>query len=231
MRFVALMLPLALVVGCSTPKFVGRPGVQLTAGDLPPPTRQDLILQRRSYLIGPLDKVTIDVYGVPELSRTLQIDADGTLSLPLVGTIQAAGKSPPELSSVLAASLRGRFVRDPQVTVNVDTVNQTITVDGEVDKPGPYPVTGRLTLMRAIAQASGGTEFANMSYVLVYRQVEDKQMVALYDVRGIRQGLYPDPEVFANDFVLVSEDRGARTFRAFLQSSGILVAPLVALVQ
>jgi polysaccharide export outer membrane protein len=233
MRVLALMLPLALIglAGCATTKFVGRPGLELVSTELPPPTRKDLLLQQRSYLIGPLDKVTIDVYGVSELSRTTQVAADGTLSLPLLGTIQAMGRSSTELAQQIASGLRGRYVRDPQVTVSVDTVNQTITVDGEVNKPGLYPVNGRLTLMRAIAQAEGAGEFADLSYVTVYRQVDDKQMAALYDVRAIRQGIYPDPEVYANDFVLVSEDRGARTFRTFLQGSGLLVAPLVALIQ
>lgn len=234
MRVLALLLPLAAagLAGCATPKFVGRSDLQLvSSGQLPPPARQDLLLQQRSYLIGPLDKVTIDVYGVAELSRTANVAADGTLSLPLVGTIEAMGRSSTQLAEMIASKLRGRYVRDPQVTVNVDTVSQTITVDGEVGKPGLYPVTGRLTLLRAIAQAEGAGEFADLSYVVVYRQVNNQQMAALYDVRAIRQGMYADPEVYANDFVLVSEDRGARTFRTFLQGSGLLVAPLVALIQ
>lgn len=234
MRVAALLLTcvLAGLAGCSTPKFVGRPDLKLVeSAELPPPARQDLLLQQRSYLIGPLDKVTIDVYGVSEISRTTQVAADGTLSLPLVGTIQAMGRSSTELAKMIADRLRGRYVRDPQVTVNVDTVNQTITVDGEVSKPGLYPVNGRLTLMRAIAQAQGASEFANLSYVTVFRQVDNQQMAALYDVRAIRLGMYADPEVYANDFVLVSEDRGARTFRTLLQGSGVLAAPLVALLQ
>jgi polysaccharide export outer membrane protein len=233
MRVIALLLPLAMacLAGCSTPKLVGRPGLELVStGELPPPARQDLLLQQRSYLIGPLDKVTIDIYGVPELSRTTNVAADGTLSLPLLGTIQAMGLSSTELAQQIAKGL-DRYVRTPQVTVNVDTANQTLTVDGEVTKPGLYPVNGRLTLMRAIAQAEGATEFANLSYVTVYRQVNKQQMAALYDVRAIRQGMYADPEVYANDFILVSEDRGARTFRFFLQGSGLLVAPIVALLQ
>jgi polysaccharide export outer membrane protein len=233
MRVFALLLILSVtgLAGCSTSKFVGRPGLELVVGDLPPPARQDLLLQQRSYLIGPLDKVTIDVYGVSELSRTTQIEADGTLSLPLVGTLQAMGRSSTELAQMITDKLRGRYVRDPQVTVSVDTVSQTITVDGEVNKPGLYPVNGRLTLMRAISQAQGVGEFADLSYVTVYRQVNDKQMAALYDVRAIRQGMYPDPDVYANDFVLVGEDRGARTFRTLIQGSGLLAAPLVALLQ
>lgn len=234
MRVSALMLPLAMLsglAGCSTDKFVGRPGLKLVSGDLPAPAREDLLLQQRSYLIGPLDKVSVDVYGVPELTRTIQVDADGSFSLPLIGKIQANGRSSSELAQIIATGLRGRYVRNPQVSVSVDTVSQQITVDGEVEKPGLYPVNGRLTLMRAIAQAQGAAEFADLSYVTVFRQVNNQQMAALYDVRAIRQGIYPDPEVYANDFVLVSEDRGARTFRALLQSSGILVAPLIALIQ
>jgi len=221
-----------LLVSCSGPKFVGRPGLTVIQGaELPSPTRQDLILQQRSYLIGPYDKVSIDVYGVAELSKTIQVDASGTIAMPLIGVVEAAGKSPTELSEIIAAKLRGRYVRDPQVTVNADTVNQTITVDGEVQKPGLYPVTGHMTLMRAVAQAEGTTEYANTSYVVVFRQVDNNQMAALYDLRAIRQGMYNDPEVFANDIVLVGESEGRRVFQTVIQGSALLVAPLVALIQ
>lgn len=228
---VATVLAIA-VAGCSQNRLVGREGLEIVSGsELPPPGRQDLILEQRSYLVGPFDRVSIDVYGVPELTRTVTVDASGTISMPLVGVVEAAGKTPPELADAIADRLRDRYVRDPQVTVNADTVNQMITVDGQVEEPGLYPVTGRMTLVRAVARAKGLTEFASANFVVVFRRVNNQQMAALYDLRAIRQGIYEDPEVYANDVVLVGEAGGRRAFQTIIQSGGILVAPLVALLQ
>ncbi len=106
-----------------------------------------------------------------------------------------------------------------------------ITVDGQVKQPGLYPVTGRMTLQRAVATARGLTEYANTNYVVVFRQVNNQEMAALYDLRAIRQGIYSDPEVFANDLVLVGEARGLRMFETLLQGAAVLVAPIVTLVR
>jgi polysaccharide export outer membrane protein len=221
----------SLAGGCAGDKFVGRPDLTtLVQKDLPPPDRADLIVQRRSYVVGPFDRVSIDVYGVPEISRTVNVDASGVISLPLVGIVPAAGKTATELAAAIADRLRGRYVRNPEVTVNTETVNQTITVEGEVEQPGLYPVTGRMTLIRAVATARGLSEYANSNHIVVFRQVNGKQMAALYDLRAIRQGMYEDPEVFANDVVSVGESGNARIFQRVVASSALLAAPLVAIL-
>lgn len=217
--------------GCSEDRLVGRPDLQIRpAAEFPPPTRQDLILEQRSYVIGPFDRVSIEVYGVPELSRTVQVDASGNVSLPLAGDVVAAGKTSRELASTIADRLRARYMRDPQVTVNTDTVNQMVTVDGEVREPGMYPVTGRMTLMRAIARARGTTEYARSNYIIVFRTVDRQNIAALYDLRAIRQGIYQDPEIYANDVVVVSESRARRVFQSLIPVAGLLATPLVAVL-
>jgi polysaccharide biosynthesis/export protein len=223
----AALLSLA---GCAGEKLVGRPDLQVVQNEeLPAPSRQDLILQQRSYVIGPLDRVIIDVYGAPDLSRTVQVDASGIISMPLLGDVPASGKSPAELASAISERAR-RFVRNPNVTVTVDAVNQVVTVDGQVTKPGLYPVLGRMTLVRAIASASGVSDYADTNFVVVYRRVNQHDMAALYDLRAIRQGLYPDPEIFPNDVVYVGESGGRRAFQAIIQGGALLVAPLVAIL-
>ena len=152
------------------------------------------------------------------------------MNLPLAGTIEATGKSAAELAAIIEARLRGRYVRDSKVTVTLETSNQVVTVDGQVKKPGLYPIVGRMTLMRAVASAEGMDEFAAASHVVVFRRVDGKEMGGLYDVRAIRQGLYADPEVFANDVVYVGESGGRRVFQAVIQSSGLLTAPLIAIL-
>ena len=230
-KAIVLVVCLALI-GCRSDRLIGRSDLKIVEGTaLPAPTRQDLILQQRSYLIGPFDKVTIEVYGLPELSRTLSVDASGTVALPLAGVIEASGKTPTELAAIVADRLRGRYVKDPHVTVNADTVNQSFTVDGAVAAPGLYPVNGRMTLIRAVATAKGLTEFARSNYIVVFRQVGNQQMAALYDLRAIRQGMYADPEVYANDLILVGESGGQRSFTKILQAGALLSAPLLAIVQ
>ena len=223
---------LLLAGGCaSSDRMIGRPDLtvaELTA--LPPPTTADQILERRPYLIGPRDKVVIEVYNVPELTRTLQVDANGQISLPLLGTIEAAGKSPAELSEIIRTGLTGRFVRNPQVSVNADTINQVITVDGQVKTPGLYPVLGKMTLQKAVASAQGVTTDANTSYVVIFRQVGERQMAGVYDLQAIRRGQYADPEVFTNDIVYVGEDRSNRLIQTLISSAAIVSGPLIAIL-
>jgi polysaccharide export outer membrane protein len=233
MRFWLILLGVTAVAGCAGPRFVGRPGLSIVEGTaLPPPGTVDLIANERAFVIGPLDEVAIDVFGVPEMTRSIQVDASGRIALPLVGAVDASGKTPQQLGALIAERLRGRYLRDPQVTVNlVRTVSQVVTVDGAVKTPGSYPVVGRMTLMRAIARAEGVTEFARQNYVVIFRRVDNRDMAALYDLRAIRQGSYADPEVFANDIVLVGESQARRLFKDLLQASGVLTAPLIAILQ
>lgn len=217
---------------CAEQKFIGRPGLQLVEGsaELPAPQVADLIQEQRPYVIGPYDRVSIDVYGVPDLSRTVQVDASGNIALPLAGVVAASGKTPSQIAEAIAGRLRGRYVRNPEVTVNTDATAQTFTVDGEVNAPGQFAVTGRMTLMRAVARAQGVTEFANTNYVVVFRTVGGRQYAALHDLRAVRAGVYPDPEIYANDVVLVNESQGRRLFQLVIATSPLLSAPLIALL-
>jgi polysaccharide biosynthesis/export protein len=199
------------------------------SGVLPPPGRGDLFEQNRPYLIGPFDKLLIDVFGIEELSKKeVQTDAGGRISFPLAGIVEAAGKTPAEVERLIEQRLRERFVRSPQVTVNLkETVSQVITVDGQVKEPGLYPVVGRMTLMRAVATAKGADEFAKLDDVVIFRTVQGQKMAGLYNLKAIRRGAYDDPEVFANDVVVVGESRARRLFKDGLQVLPALVTPLV----
>jgi polysaccharide export outer membrane protein len=219
---------------CSTPPRL-EPGPHLTVvstTELPPPDGVDVSTGERVYRVGPFDKVSIVVFGVDDLSRTLQLDAGGRISMPLIGTIEASGKTPTELATEIATRLRGRYMRDPQVTVNLEeTVSQVVTVDGQVREPGLYPVVGRMTLMRAIATAKGASEFARLQDVVVFRRVGGRDMAALYNLAAIRRGAYPDPEIFGNDVVIVGDSAARRLFRDILQASPLFLTPIIAILQ
>jgi len=184
------------------------------------------------YTIGPSDKLAVDVYGISEVSRQVTVDPMGQISIPLAGSIQAAGLTPAQLASVVTTRLQGNYVRDPRVTVNVlEILSQAITVEGEVTTPGIYPVTTRMTLLRAIARAQGTTEYAKENYVVVFRTVDNKKLAALYDLRAIRTGLYDDPQIFANDVVVVGESRARRVFKDVLAATPLIVTPLITLLR
>lgn len=217
---------------CSAPKMAEAGEVAtVPASMLPAPTEADLVEGARRHLIGPGDTISVEILGLPEFSRQVQVDASGEVSLPLAGTVSVLGTDPEELSHLIEARLRQSFVRDPRVTVAiVETVSRVVTVGGEVDRPGVYPVIGKTTLMRAIARASGTSDFARTSHVVVFRTVDGQDMAALYDLRAIRLGAYRDPEIYANDVVEVGESNARRLFPQIIQAASLLTAPLVTIL-
>jgi len=227
-----LLLSLLLASGCAEPKMVNTGQVSIvSASALPPPSHADLITGARPALIGPGDALTVEVYGLNELSREVRVDSDGNIALPLAGTINTTGKSPAELAQAITQKLQAGYVRNPQVTVGIsETVSQLMTVDGAVKHPGLYPVVGQMTLMRAIARAEGTSDYAKTSHVVVFRTVDGQQMAALYDLRAIRLAAYKDPPIYPNDVVVVGESSVARLFPQVLQTSGLLLSPIVALL-
>jgi polysaccharide biosynthesis/export protein len=229
------MLPFLLLTACAGPSALGgAKGTTIVQGDtLPEPDRTDLFAESRPYLIGPFDKLTIDVFGIEELTqKEVQTDASGRISFPLAGIIEAAGRTPGEIELEIEQRLRSRFVRDPQVTVNLkETVSQVVTVDGQVKKPGLYPVVGKMTLMRAVATAEGTAEFAKLDDVVIFRTVKGQQLAALYNLDAIRRGNYNDPEIFANDVVVVGDSKARRLFKDALQIVPLLTTPLIIALQ
>lgn len=236
MRKITTLVVLALALaGCgrreplvSTPRLTV---VDNSAG-LPAPMRQDLTVADRSALIGPLDTIQVDVFNVPDLSREIQVDASGRIAMPLAGTIDARGKTAQEVASAIEVALRGLYVRNPQVTINIkSSVSQVVTIDGQVVEPGLYPVTNQMTLLRAIASAKGMSEFARQNEVVILRTVGGHKMAGLYNVDAIRRGAYDDPPIYANDVIVVGDSPQRRRFRDFVSLAPLLAAPLVAILQ
>jgi polysaccharide biosynthesis/export protein len=201
------------------------------AQTLPPPTRADTTSESQVYAIGPFDELDITVFNLREAGQKVRVDAGGNIALPLAGTLHAAGRSPQELSAEIEAALRRNYVRNPQVAVNVtDIVSQTATVDGEVKKPGNYPVIGTTSLLRIVAQAEGTTQYAKLSQVVVFRTVNGERLAALYDMRAIRNGLYADPDVYARDVVVVGDSPARRLFTDIIGASALVTTPLIILL-
>lgn len=218
------------LLACSSGPIGQDPSIKSVSYDgLPPPERVDLTAAERPYYLGPFDKLAIEVFGLSDMRRIVQVDASGRISYPLAGSVEVAGKTPTELSLLLEDRLRDAYVRDPVVTVNLeDALSQVVTVGGAVAAPGALPVVGTMTLSRAIARAGGLTELAKKSDVVVFRTVGGNRYAGLYNLQAIHRGNYADPEIFANDVIIVGESSTRRLFRDALGASGLL-SPVILL--
>ncbi len=136
----------------------------------PPPTTK---AHNNTYVIGDDDKLEINVWKEPELSKTVPVRSDGKISLPLVGELQAAGKTPVQLEDEITTRLRN-FITEPAVTVMVTQINSLkFNVMGEVIKPGSYSLTTTTTVVDAIATAGGFRDFAKKKSIYVLRPNPD----------------------------------------------------------
>jgi polysaccharide biosynthesis/export protein len=123
-----------------------------------------------SFVIGNDDRLTINVWNEPEVSRSIPVRSDGRISLPLAGEVQAAGRTPLQLEQDIAAKLLN-FITKPEVTVIVEQINsEKFNILGQVTKPGSYPLTIATTVLDAIAGAGGPKDFAKQKGIYILRQ-------------------------------------------------------------
>ena len=230
-RLVVVVLAAMLSASASHPMHLGGdPQLQvMNSAEMPTPDTGDLIAPGKPYYIGPQDKLVIDVYGIPELSgREVQVDSEGKIAFPVAGRLDVYGKTPAEIGDLLADRLRSGYVRDPQVTVNLkESRGQVVTVEGQVIKPGLYPVVNHMSLLRTVALAGGLNEFAKLDDVVVFRVVKGQRYAALYNLKSIRQGAYPDPDIYPDDVVVVGDSSSRRLFKDILQVAPLLLTPFI----
>src|SRR5471032_2560855 len=123
------------------------------------------------YTVDSGDKLRIVVFGQDTLSNNYTVDAQGAVSLPLVGAVEARGLTTAQLGSAIAARLRSGFVRDPSVAVEIETYRPFFVL-GEVTFPGQYPYVPNMTVENAIAIAGGFTPRASKDKVTITRKVQ-----------------------------------------------------------
>jgi polysaccharide export outer membrane protein len=169
-----------------------------------------------SYKIGPLDILDISVYEVPDLSKTVQVSANGTINMPLVGEVSASGKTADELEQDLTSKLGSRYLQNPQVTVLVKEFNSSrITVTGEIRKPGVYPYRGE-SLLQFVSMAGGVTDNAN-STILIVREVNGQRSAAKFNLSAIQRGRDPDPSIQAGDVIVADTSLPKKGLNAILR--------------
>jgi polysaccharide biosynthesis/export protein len=179
--------------------------------------------QPQDYRLGALDVIEISVFEVPELAKTVQVNSGGEISLPLIGRIAAGGMTTTELEREIERRLAQDYLQSPQASVLVkEYTSQRITVEGAVNSPGVFPISGRTTLLQAIAMAKGPDRTADESGVIVFRTGEEGRTAAVFDIGPIRTGQAPDPLLAGGDVVVVDHSAARTAWRDLRESIGVL---------
>ena len=139
-----------------------------SAPKMPPPTATAPV--PADYRLGAGDKIRIEVYRDAQLSQSVQVRPDGKVTLPLIGDIDASGKTPAELDDAITVALK-EYVNNPSVTVIVvEATAATAYVVGGVNHPGAVQLQGNVTVLQALALAGGLSDFADRKNIRILRK-------------------------------------------------------------
>jgi polysaccharide export outer membrane protein len=123
-----------------------------------------------NYTIGPSDVLQIIVWKEPELTRDVTVRFDGKITVPLLGDLQAAGRTPAEVADSLTQGLK-HFIDAPRVTVGIGQANSSrFYVVGLVIRSGEFPLAGHTTVLQGLALAGGFKEFAKTDGIVIVRR-------------------------------------------------------------
>lgn len=163
------------------------------------------------YLIGVDDQVQVNVWRNPELSMSMPVRPDGMISLPLIGDVQAGGRTPPAVAAEIRERL-SEYVRDPNVTVILTDLRtheyiSRVRVTGAVQTPTSIPHRQGMTVLDAVLSAGGVNEFAAPNRAKLYRKIGNETKVYPVDLGGIlNEGkLATNYELRPGDIITVPE--------------------------
>jgi len=157
------------------------------------------------YRISQQDILQISVFQVNDLNNAVQVNQDGSITLPLIGKVRVVGETTSEAEQTIAAKLRQKYLQSPQVSVSIKTYGKRITVSGEVKGPRVIADDGNTTLSQAIANAGGVSEIANSERVHVARSKDQLVQDEIYDLDDIQGGKVTDPLLKGGDIVVVEQ--------------------------
>lgn len=158
-----------------------------------------------AYKIGPQDVLRIDVWREDQLTRTIPVRPDGKITLPLLNDVQAAGLTPMELAEVIREQLK-KYISNPQVTVSVTEINsRRIYVNGEVTRAGAYALLPHMTVLQALSNSGGFTQFARVKNIYILRTENGKQAKLPFNYKEAISGKNPDQniELQSGDVIVV----------------------------
>ncbi|MBI1978247.1 MAG: polysaccharide export protein [Candidatus Omnitrophica bacterium] len=157
------------------------------------------------FQLQPGDRLEIEVYREEDLSGVYEIDPSGSLTFPLVGKMKVAGLRVNELLERLNWNLR-KYLVDPQVSISrAEGTIKSISVLGQVKKPGAFDYAPGLTVMRVVSQAGGFERGANKRKIRVVRMVNGEKKSIVVNGSAIINGEEEDPAVEPGDMIFVSE--------------------------
>jgi polysaccharide export outer membrane protein len=187
----------------------GAPRFQSTGVAVPAPALT------KDYRLGPNDLIEVEIFEMENLKRTVRVNAAGMISLPLIGSVPVAGLSPPEVETLIAARYSEKYLQNPQVSIFIkEFTSERITVEGAVTRPGMFPLTGQMTLLRALALAGGFGPIANSTEVMIFRVNEKNvRQMAVFDIERIRAGQNEDPPIKGDDLIVVQRDKTRALFK------------------
>src|SRR3954466_855827 len=175
------------------------------------------------YKIAPMDKLSVKVFKMDDLSGDYDVDGSRNISLPLIGQLQAANLTTEQPDDQLTQKLGARYLEHPDVSVAIKaSTAHVVTVDGAVREGGSYPVAGPISLIQAVAMAKGTTEDANARRVAVFRTVGGQRQAAAFDLTSIRRGQASDPQIYPGDIVVVDGSSLKATQKQILSSIPLL---------
>ena len=174
---------------------------------------QSAELNADDYKIAPRDVLQVSVFQVADLNRTTQVDGNGFVSLPLLGTVKVAGKTLLQAQDEIAAKLGKTYIRSPQVSLSLVKSGQRVTINGAVKSPSVLTIDGKLTLNQAIAQAGGLSEIGNSERVHVARLEDGQVKDVIFSLEAIQSGKIPDPNLHAGDIIVVEDSTGRLVFK------------------
>ena len=158
------------------------------------------------YIIGNSDMLEINVWQEQGLTESVPVRSDGKISMPLIGEIQASGRTPAQLQEEITAKLRA-YLTAPDVTVVVLQMNsRKFNVLGRVAKPGSYPLSATTTVLDAIAEAGGFLDFAKVKKIYILRRDDKGGLSHLpFNYKDVIQGEHPEQNIRLqpNDSVVV----------------------------
>jgi polysaccharide biosynthesis/export protein len=182
MGSVAVMFGLALICAC-TPHISPLTEAQAAAAAVTIPDQD-------KYLLGPEDALEISVWKEPDLTKQLVVRPDGKISYPLIGEVQAAGRTVKQLQDEVLKRLE-KYVTDAHVTIILmKAQNYKIYVTGKVNKPGDFLTGKPVNVMQAISMAGGLTPFASPGSIMVLRTVAGKEMVYPFNYKEVAKGQF-----------------------------------------
>lgn len=221
----SIVLALSLA-GCASPdRSVGlAPNVEVAPlSQLPAPSAIN------PFTVGKQEQLEITVTDSEMLSGTYLTDSEGYIAFPLVGDLFVAGKTPNQTARMIADRLRGEYLVNPQVRVRPSSaISPSISIGGQVKRPGTFPSATSQTLIRAVNNAGGLAEYAKSDDVLIMRTVDDQRYIGVYNIEAIQRGNYEDPVIYPGDIVTVGDSVSRRNLENILQfvpllSTGIIL--------